>query len=382
MAGTLAGAVALAADADLSKDPLWPVAIVVEVCSTLLGTVGKQSWRLAALAAPGSGGVCISLCQHPTARNLYILGSILTIMEPPLDAYSMSLAPVSIVSACAGLSVIWNIVLAPCLLGERLTVVRLAASAVIVVGTILTGVFGPHYEVEYSAAEYLALLTSTASVSYYAVLAFALAVLFCLMRRFPADRVFPAIFAGCLAGNQFLLKATIALFNCGAGPTDKGDCGGNPFAFWPVYAVGFLALAVSIGGLFVLAVTLRDSEALDSVVIYQGSVVFVGAVSSAAVLQEQATNDTASIVGYCLSLAAIVAALAVLALRESSSLSSPVHDAPVSWQWYDRTAAAMHKRVNALVVGGGKLPLGDDETGSKSGAKPSEASRLLKSGVG
>ena len=56
---------------------------------------------------------------------------------------ALSLAPMSIISTCAGLSVAWNVLLAPCTLGEQLTKVRVGAAAAIVAGTICMGVFGP-----------------------------------------------------------------------------------------------------------------------------------------------------------------------------------------------------------------------------------------------
>ena len=38
---------------DVSRDPLWFLGLGIEFVSSLAGTLGKQSWRLAALAAPG-----------------------------------------------------------------------------------------------------------------------------------------------------------------------------------------------------------------------------------------------------------------------------------------------------------------------------------------
>jgi hypothetical protein len=127
-----------------SKDHLWYLGVLLEVLTTFLGIAGEQLWRLAALVAPGA---LSSALRSPRALYLYVAGVVLIIFELPLEGFAFTLAPYSVLSACAGLGVAWNVILAPCLLGEQLTMVRTSAAAAIVVGTILSGVFGPHQEV-------------------------------------------------------------------------------------------------------------------------------------------------------------------------------------------------------------------------------------------
>ena len=60
---------------ELSHDPLWFCGLGIEFISSLAGTLGKQSWRLAAIAAPGP-----LLCSHSVARYLYAFGCLLTLI--------------------------------------------------------------------------------------------------------------------------------------------------------------------------------------------------------------------------------------------------------------------------------------------------------------
>ena len=115
-----------AVGAELSHDPLWWCGLLIEFASSLSGTLGKQSWRLAALAAPGP--LCPAIQRSRAALWLYVLGAVLTLVEPPLDSVALTLAPVSIISTCAGLSVAWNVVLAPCTLGETVRRAQPAAA--------------------------------------------------------------------------------------------------------------------------------------------------------------------------------------------------------------------------------------------------------------
>ena len=111
----------------------WVLGVGLDAVATLTGTVGKQLLRYAA-----------------TTRNpwYYPLGLFFTgVIDPIFDAAAYSFAAASIVTACAGLVIVWNVLLAPYTLGEPLTPSRKWAAALICVGTVLTGLFGNHVEV-------------------------------------------------------------------------------------------------------------------------------------------------------------------------------------------------------------------------------------------
>lgn len=219
-----------------TSDPYWFCGVLLELVSSMAGTVGKQAWRLAALAAPGS--FKDALRQSRLARGFYLLGLLLTVLEPPMDSFAMTLAPVSIVSACAGLSVAWNVLLAPCTLGEQLTVVRLLVAIAIVLGTVFMAVSAPHVEARRTAEEYVALMGRRNAVVYYALIGGLTAFFGALTWRFGGKRrLFPAALAALLIGNQFLLKVATELIMCSFSGASRAGCTHeNPFLSWEICA--------------------------------------------------------------------------------------------------------------------------------------------------
>jgi hypothetical protein len=100
-----------------------------------------------------------------------------------------------------------------------------------------------------------------------------------------------------------------------------------------VYVLTAVGLVICFAGLVLLALTLRDAEALDTIAIYHGTAIVIGAVSGAVVLKEQDSNEAGRIVCYCLSLLLVVLALTLLAMREPASAPPGLRlsDRPISW---------------------------------------------------
>ena len=74
---------------DVARDPYWWGGLLLEFFSSLCGTLGKQSWRLAAVAVPASS-MWQAVTQRRVALLLYTVGLVLTVAEPPLDATALS----------------------------------------------------------------------------------------------------------------------------------------------------------------------------------------------------------------------------------------------------------------------------------------------------
>ena len=179
------------------------IGVGLDAVATFTGAVGKMLLRHAAV----TGNMWF-----------YPLGFFFTgFVDPVFDASAYSFAAASIVTACAGLVIVWTVILAPCYLREPLTQSRAASALLICAGTIGTGVFGNHVEVDRTVDEYLALFTRPAACAYYAVLALCLAV--CLARRRAATEpqikgFYLSAFAGLLAGNTFTTKACMEMLEC------------------------------------------------------------------------------------------------------------------------------------------------------------------------
>ena len=100
---------------------LWYYGVLLDAVATLSGACGKQLLRHAAV----TGEVCY-----------YPLGFLLTaIIDPLFDVTAYSYAAQSIIAPCAGLAVVWNVLLAPFMLGETVTPARAAGAAFICLGT-------------------------------------------------------------------------------------------------------------------------------------------------------------------------------------------------------------------------------------------------------
>lgn len=68
----------------------------------------------------------------------------------------------------AGFSVVWNIVLAPYILKEEVSIHDIRGSAVILLGCVMVGVSGSHDTPKHSSADIFALFTSNIFITYAA----------------------------------------------------------------------------------------------------------------------------------------------------------------------------------------------------------------------
>ena len=102
------------------------IGVGLDTVATFTGAVGKMLLRHAAVTG------------NPW---FYPLGFLFTgIIDPVFDAFAYSFAAASIVTACAGLVIVWTVILAPFYLGEPLTRSRACSALLICAGTIGTGV--------------------------------------------------------------------------------------------------------------------------------------------------------------------------------------------------------------------------------------------------
>lgn len=286
----------------------WLLGIGLDAVATLSGTVGKQLLRFAAT----SGNVW-----------MYPLGMFFTgVIDPVFDAGAYAFAAASIVTACAGLVIVWNVILAPFTLGEQLTRSRAAGAALIVIGTAGTGVFGDHRTVDRSLEEYLDLICRRDALCYYALLVLALACC-ALGARSSLHRSFClSAFAGLLAGNTFTTKATVELLQC-VFTSASASCADNPFATpWP-YLMLLGTLVSSGGSLLILAFALQDSEALMAITVFEGCMIISGAISGNLVLMELWGISWHQFSFYCASVILILLGLAVLLNGERPPSKAP-----------------------------------------------------------
>ena len=284
---------------------LWYVGVLLDVAATLAGAGGKQLLRYAAVT-----------------RNAwyYPLGLCLTaVIDPAFDLAAYSFAAQSIIAACAGLTVVWNVILAPFTLGEELTPSRKIGAALICLGTICLGVFGNHEEVERTPEEYLALFVRPTAIAYF--VGYAIWGALCLgVYRCHSDPTvgsfFLCAFGGSLAGNSFTTKAAVELTECGVeGAVGCGDIV-SPFASPLFYLFAGASLTTATLSLALLAVSLRGYEALYMITVYQGFFILAGALSGNLVMDDKAGQSAERLGLYAGSVVAVLVGLYILTKGE------------------------------------------------------------------
>ena len=101
----------------------------------------------------------------------------------------------------SGLVVLWNTLLAPRLLKERLTVSRAGGAAIIIVGTVCVALTGRHdNQREHTAKQLANLMLSPLAITYYAC-AFAWALVLLLVRQAMREPLRRALAQTVLAGS-------------------------------------------------------------------------------------------------------------------------------------------------------------------------------------
>ena len=212
--------------------------------------------------------------------------------------------------------VVWNVLLAPCTLGERLTQSRMTGALLICIGTICVGLFGNHTETERSVDEYLRLFARPAAVAYYVLFGVWTAVCIHYWRTGSpfVSGFFVGALGGALAGNMFTTKAVVEMFKCVASGNDDegGGCATNPFYTPFPYLFIAVSLTLACVSLYMLAVGLRTFEALYMITVFEGFMIISGAISGNIVLDEKAHQPDFVLVLYALSILIILAGLYLL----------------------------------------------------------------------
>ena len=118
--------------------------IFIAVGSSIVGTLGKQLLRYAELQRQ-SGGAWAG-----KAQVLGVLGQM--VLSPVLDIVALGFAPQTVLAPFNGLTLVWNTLLAPVVLGESLSRSRVGSCVVITAGMVLNGVASAAREEHEAAA--------------------------------------------------------------------------------------------------------------------------------------------------------------------------------------------------------------------------------------
>ncbi|DBA02418.1 TPA: hypothetical protein N0F65_007237, partial [Lagenidium giganteum] len=239
---------------------LWVLGVALSLTATLFGTLGKV---LLKLAHTSSQTYTIKL-----AATLCVF-----VLNPVFDALSYAYAAQSILAPMAGFSVVWNIVLSPYVLKEKLSIHDIKGTALILVGCVMVGISGSHATPTHHSDEIYALFSGSTFMR-YAVAAISAAVwlvwiIYTFDRTDGWRRFAYGALSGLVGGNLFFLKASVELL----------AEGGHIWSCVETYLIFAGALASAGGGIYVLDLGLREYDALYLVAIYQTFLIIIGSIS-------------------------------------------------------------------------------------------------------
>lgn len=292
----------------------WPIGLIIQTVGYGINIFGKHVMRRAGVE------------KKPGCSWLYLYSAILVTTMGIMEVFALMFMPSSVASACAGLAQVWNCVLAPFTLGEPLTRQRLAASAIILVGTVAAAVCAGSEGANHDStrAEFISMLESDTAIVFYAIMGSSATVSLLLYLYGPASTpraLCIAIFGGGSAGLYFFETIAIDLATPCVFDTAEACSALVPNSTVP-YNPGAdpLFLSFSLCALFfgfffclvVLAFGLRTYPALLLVTLYEAFVVIFGNLSGLLVLGEYEALSGGQLAGF--SVATLVIVLGLLTL--------------------------------------------------------------------
>lgn len=292
---------------------LWYVGVLLEIVSTMSGTVGKQMIRMSELTKD----------SFPVfSRQIFRGGLVVnTVVGPLLDMAAYSFANQSLIAPFGGLDVVWNAALAPWILKETLSTGRLIGCVFILIGTTLAGIFGNHEENEYTV-EYLenTLLQFRNLIYFVFFFAWFLVNYFYFM-TFPKGSICRGLSLGCtagtIAGNMFCVKGSVELIQRTFQHKEY-----EIWTHWLPYVLLIGAAFFALSNVVFMTKGLMEYEALFMVTIYEGSMIVSGCVSGAVVLLDLQGLEAWRIAVYGLGVFIVIGGMSTIFQEERRSRSS------------------------------------------------------------
>jgi hypothetical protein len=290
---------------------LWVLGVGLEVISTLCGTVGKQLIRFSELHKRAAYGQAI----FAVSRISFYSGLLInTILGPILDMCAYAFAPAVLIAPFGGLDIVWNMLLAPCTLGEHLTFRRILSILLVFGGTTGSVFSASHTEYDWTNEYLHSVLVRWRTIIYLCAL-----VIWCqlvgLLTFFPKGHPVRGfglgVLAGSLAGNMFCVKVTAELIKrC------FEESSFEPFNDWLPWVVLVGAVFFAVSNIVFMTKGLREFEALFMVTLFEGTMIVVNAVSAIAVLGEMDNELDIDWLGYALMLLIIISGVVLLTTGE------------------------------------------------------------------
>jgi hypothetical protein len=317
---------AASADGGESDSGLWYVGVILSVLATLAGAVGKVLMKKAHMVSKEVQGAirgdvkAAELAKIKTKFwTIKLIGLLcIIIINPICDVAAFSFTAQSVIAPLAGLTLVWNTMLAPCLLDETPTRLHYISAFCVFAGVATVGVSGNHTSSSYTLAEIRLLFRQTSFIIYAVLLAIFLVFLVGSIHH-PRSPPWLRRFAwgaagGTVGGNLFILKATLETL----GAWDA----------WEFYLMLLGTIAVAAGGLKLMDMGLKRYDALFIATMYQGFFIFFGAASGIAFYRDLDCQASWKYVVYPLGLVICLAGVAIVVLTaDAEATEVPIEKA-------------------------------------------------------
>jgi len=244
-------------------EQIW-LGVLLAVLASMSGTIGKQLLRFSELKTQ-KGSTSL-------AAVAFVVGLTLNVaIGPFIDLSSYAFAPQTLIAPLCGLDVVWNTMLAPCTLGEKLTPKLVKGVVCIAIGAIGTSLFGHKEDKEYTLQVVQDTFVRPTVCLYLSCLALWLAFNILVLQAessapketqpwYRANRIRGlslGMTAGSLAGNMFCAKAFVELVQTSI---RQGDA--EVLAHWITWVMLAGAVFFALSNLFFLQKAAREYQAL------------------------------------------------------------------------------------------------------------------------
>ena len=200
---------------------IWVIGFIIAVVFSFLASVGinlqKKALKQNELAAEP---------KAPYRLPLWMFGFMMCLVGSILDFVAFGLAPQSLLAPLAALTLVWNMILAPCFNNEKLSRNDLVSTLVIFVGATIAVVFAAHTSPSYNLDRLMQLYRDPLTIAYFCVVFLVLVVHLAAIKI--VDRL-------CLVSKQ-----------------DRIIQAGSPAMWATLRLVGYAGLAGTLGGQSIL----------------------------------------------------------------------------------------------------------------------------------
>lgn len=265
------------------------------------------------------------------ARRIKVVGMVFAMLVGPIvEVSAYAFAPQALLAPLNGFDVVWNILLAPCTLGEEQTPAKIVGTVIVFLGSSIAPIAGPH---EVFADDLETLRTNFLSVRFavYALVflsAFAFGFWLLKRRKLSGEYAFGkdvvrgvliGIGGGSVAGQTYFLSSTATLVHA-----NLADGDWSAWSDWLPYAVVAGAIICALLNAVLMNKGLAEFEAIFFVPMFAGSAIVAACISAVAVLRETTSLPDWRMAIYWAGVSLVVCGLGVLAWdARKASASTP-----------------------------------------------------------